>query len=323
MTRQTLTFLLISLLSLSTTKLYAFQEDYISTLYGARSFLLHLPKNYQSHKTYPLIVALHGCLQGANSFAGGARLKEYADRHQAILIVPSQSMIANPYKCWNWFFPVNQDRSGEPALVVEMINKMKEQYKIDQRRVYAMGMSAGAGIANTLANCYPELFRAIGGHHGIQHKATENPMLAQDVFFRGPKIPAARAAEKGYQCQGGRPKSKLMPAITIQGDRGVMDSSNSRAVEAQFLAYNDLLHNGSLDDSLPLSQKTIKISSDEHYDYNVYQWLTPTGQRLVERIDIIGLGHSWSGGDAQYDWNDPKGPEATALIFDFFRHHGL
>lgn len=301
----------------------AWSEGYAFNFYGARNYLLHTPKGFNANKTYPLIVALHGCLQDPRGFAGGARLKDYADQHQAIIVVPNQHAVYNPYKCWNWFYSINQGRSGEPAIVMSIIEKITNSYKIDSKRIYAMGMSAGAGIANTLGNCYPEFFRAVAGHHGIQHHATENPALAQDVFYRGPKISPQKAAEHGFRCQGGESSSKLIPALTIQGDRGVMDTTNSRAIEAQFLALNDLLDNARTDSSLRLERKTRMVKSEELYDYEVFSWVDSQNKRIVERIEIIGLGHSWSGGDNNYDWNDPKGPEATGMIFEFFKHHGL
>lgn len=316
--------LLVFMASLfSVQKAEAWTEGYAYNFYGARNYLLHLPAGYDANKTYPLVVALHGCLQDPRGFAGGARLKDYADQYKAIVVVPNQHTLYNPYKCWNWFYSVNQGRTGEPSIIMSIIEKIQNSYKIDTQRIYAMGMSAGAGIANTLGNCYPEFFRAVAGHHGIQHNATENPALAQDVFYRGPKNSAQKSAEHGFRCQGDESRKKLMPALTIQGDRGVMDTTNSRAIEAQFLAYNDLLHNGRTDSSLKLDRKTRTVESSEHYNYEVFSWVDKQNRRIVERIEIIGLGHSWSDGDNNYDWNDPKGPQATGLIFEFFRHHGL
>jgi poly(hydroxyalkanoate) depolymerase family esterase len=315
--------LALTVFSLGSTKAEGWIDGHVFNFYGARNYHLYLPEGHLPHKTYPLVIALHGCLQDPKSFAGGARLKQYADRYQAIVVIPNQHSIYNPYKCWNWFNLINQGRSGEPAIIVSLVEQLKERYLIDSDRVYAMGMSAGAAIANTLGNCYPEHFRAIAGHHGVQHKATENPMLAQDVFYRGPKISPIRAAEKGYQCQGSEPRLQPMPALTIQGDRGIMDPSNSRAIENQFLAFNDLLNNGRVDNSTKLDRTSTLITHERHYDYEVISWRNPLGQRIVERVEIIGLGHSWSGGDNNYDWNDPGGPEATGLIFEFFEHHGL
>lgn len=315
--------LFLSLLSFTSGQAHAWEDGHASTLYGSRNYHVHLPKDYQARRTYPLVVALHGCLQDPKSFAAGARLKEYADRYQAIVVIPNQHTFYNPYKCWNWFFTINQGRSGEPAIVIKIIEQLRQDYSIDPNRIYAMGMSAGAATANTLGNCYPELFRAVAGHHGVQYKATENALFAQDVFYRGPKISPVRAAERGFQCQGGEPSAIPMPALTIQGDRGIMDPSNSIAIENQFLAFNDMLHNGRIDNSLRLDRQFQRVDSPDHYNYEVTSWQNARGQRIVERVEVIGLGHSWSGGDNNYDWNDPRGPEATGLIFEFFHHHGL
>jgi poly(3-hydroxybutyrate) depolymerase len=35
------------------------------------------------------------------------------------------------------------------------------------------------------------------------------------------------------------------------------------------------------------------------------------------------LGHDWSGGAAGLKYNDPKGPDATALMVKFFKKYGL
>jgi poly(3-hydroxybutyrate) depolymerase len=41
--------------------------------------------------------------------------------------------------------------------------------------------------------------------------------------------------------------------------------------------------------------------------------------RLVARyVEIIGLGHAWSGGDPALPYNDAGPPDATALVGDFF-----
>jgi poly(3-hydroxybutyrate) depolymerase len=41
--------------------------------------------------------------------------------------------------------------------------------------------------------------------------------------------------------------------------------------------------------------------------------------RLVARyVEIIGLGHAWSGGDPSLPYNEAGPPDATALVGDFF-----
>ena len=48
-----------------------------------------------------------------------------------------------------------------------------------------------------------------------------------------------------------------------------------------------------------------------------------TDRLLVRKIIISEMGHAWSGGVEDYDYNDPEGPSAGELICDFFAEHGL
>jgi len=45
------------------------------------------------------------------------------------------------------------------------------------------------------------------------------------------------------------------------------------------------------------------------------------GDRAVARHVLVGgLGHAWSGGDDRHPYNDPRAPDATALLGAFVRH---
>ena len=41
------------------------------------------------------------------------------------------------------------------------------------------------------------------------------------------------------------------------------------------------------------------------------------GRIVLRKVLVEGLGHAWSGGDAQYEFNDAAGPDAGRLILDF------
>jgi poly(3-hydroxybutyrate) depolymerase len=38
---------------------------------------------------------------------------------------------------------------------------------------------------------------------------------------------------------------------------------------------------------------------------------------LLRKIIVEGMGHAWSGGDERHPFNDPAGPDASRLIWDF------
>jgi len=42
---------------------------------------------------------------------------------------------------------------------------------------------------------------------------------------------------------------------------------------------------------------------------------------VARHIEIQGMDHAWPGGDSRHPFADPSGPDATALMWDFFRQH--
>jgi len=45
------------------------------------------------------------------------------------------------------------------------------------------------------------------------------------------------------------------------------------------------------------------------------------GALVARHIEIQGMDHAWPGGDSRHPFADPSGPDATALMWDFFRQH--
>ena len=43
-----------------------------------------------------------------------------------------------------------------------------------------------------------------------------------------------------------------------------------------------------------------------------------SGRVVQELIEIEGMGHAWSGGATGGSYTDPRGPSASAAIWDFF-----
>jgi poly(3-hydroxybutyrate) depolymerase len=42
---------------------------------------------------------------------------------------------------------------------------------------------------------------------------------------------------------------------------------------------------------------------------------------LVRHCEVTHLGHAWSGGDPALRYNAAKGPEASVLLWNFFKRH--
>ena len=44
---------------------------------------------------------------------------------------------------------------------------------------------------------------------------------------------------------------------------------------------------------------------------------TRQGELVLRKIVVEGLGHAWSGGSLNHEFNDPNGPDASRFILDF------
>mgnify|MGYP000656225696 CR=1 FL=1 len=95
--------------------------EVISSSYGGKPYRLYVPSGYRSGTPVPLVLMLHGCLQGAAQFAQTTRMDALAESENFLALYPEQTTSANPAQCWLWYDPANQERGrGEPAFFVEI-----------------------------------------------------------------------------------------------------------------------------------------------------------------------------------------------------------
>jgi poly(hydroxyalkanoate) depolymerase family esterase len=296
-----------------------------NTFNGNRNYKVYIPENSNSNNRLPLIVMLHGCDQPIDDFSSVTRIAEWADKLNFAVLLPEQNVLYNKYKCWNWFYPINNLRAGEPAALIEIIDTVLQNYKLNKDKVFAAGISAGASMVNILGNCYPEKFKALASNVGVQYYATTNGLDATSVVLNGSTVPSETAASMGFLCSAlsfHRPNS--MPVIIFQGmNSPFMTPGHAIQVENEFVAFNDYLDNNLRDNSNIASRKTIKIPESTTYGYSLYQVTNNKNEIFIERYMIEKLGHTWSGGTANFPYSDPNGPDATKLMLEFFKRFGL
>src|SRR6476661_6712310 len=114
----------------------------------------------------PLVVMLHGCEQSAEQFARGTRMNALAEQKGFAVAYPQQSLRGHPNRCWHWYERTTQDGGDDVRLIAGIIDKVCAAYPIDRGRIYAAGLSAGAGMANILALRHPDKIAAVGLHSG-------------------------------------------------------------------------------------------------------------------------------------------------------------
>lgn len=292
---------------------------------GTRTYKVFTPKNLIKNKKYPVVVMLHGCQQDASEFAVGTRIEKWAEKEKFIALFPEQNIMLNPFKCWNWIIPANNSRYGEAQVIIEMLDTVIEKFNGQKDLVFAAGMSAGASMVSILGNCYPERFKALGSHDGTQFYSSYAGLDFAEVVLTGASVPSGVSARYGHACSqfvANRPTQ--MPIIIFHGMRSpLMSPMHAFQVESEMKAFNDYLDNNLRDNSYFLEKDVVNVPDSKTYGYNLYTTTNVNHEIIIERYMINNLSHAWSGGVANLPYNDPKGPDASALIFDFFKRFGL
>ena len=162
---------------------------------GALDYKLFVPDAVPEGTTPPLLLMLHGCTQTPDDFARGTRMNALARQHGYVVAYPAQAQGSNASRCWNWFRAQDQQRGrGEAALLAELARHLVDAHKLDERRVYAAGLSAGGAMAAVLANTYPDLFAAIGVHSGLPFGVAHDLPTAFAAMKRAQRSGRHRAA---------------------------------------------------------------------------------------------------------------------------------
>lgn len=290
-----------------------------------RQFKVYTPTSISKKDKPALVVMLHGCEQSAEEFAQGTRIAEWAEKEKFIVLMPQQNAAYNPFKCWNWVLPSNNQRFGEPRSIVAMVDSVIESHNIDSEKVFAAGMSAGASMVSILGNCFPERFKALGTHDGTQYMATATGFDFASVVLSGASVPSSVAALAGHKCSlPAKNRPAVMPIIIIHGMNGpLMSPLHAFQVEEEMKAFNDYLDNSQTDLSYFKSNKVTKVAETKTYGYTLYTTTNADNDIFIERYMIDKLGHNWSGGTKGMKYNDPLGPDATRLMLTFFKKFGL
>jgi poly(hydroxyalkanoate) depolymerase family esterase len=275
------------------------------------SYGLYLPRG-QARKPRPAIVMLHGCSQTMEAFAHGTRMNELADRHGFAVIYPEQSPHANAHRCWQWYDEAASAGGAEAMALLSLVDAMIVGHNLDRTRIYLAGLSAGAGMAALLAVRHPGVFAAVALHSGTVYGAAQSPSSGLSVMRSG-----ARGDPVGLL--GERIDTTLypgMPAIILHGvDDHVVAPINAAQLEMQFRHLNRL--------DAPLSpaahgERTVQKTRLQ--DAAVTDHLQG-GRRIIRVCEIAGIAHAWSGGDDAFAYHAARGPQASAMLWEFFREH--
>ncbi|OGT74331.1 MAG: hypothetical protein A3H44_00425 [Gammaproteobacteria bacterium RIFCSPLOWO2_02_FULL_57_10] len=175
-----------ALLSLLTTILIAPAVWAQTTIDAGRGAVpLTIPANYASNTPVPLVVLLHGYGSSGAGQDEYMKFSTLADRYGFILVTPdgTQEAEGRNSRFWNAskaccnFFAADLDDS---AYVLSIINTVKSQYSIDERRVYLIGHSNGGFMSYRAAHDHSDVIAGIASLAGAEatdvQPAPDNPV---------------------------------------------------------------------------------------------------------------------------------------------------
>ncbi len=261
----------------------------------------------------PLVVMLHGCTQDPAAFADATRMDDLAEKNGFVVAYPEQSADVIPTKCFRWYDPAHQARdAGEPKELADAADAVAKGHGVDAERVYVAGISAGAAMSVILGATYPDRFTAIGVMSGVEYKAATSIGEGLSAAQNGGPDPSTQG-DLAHMAMGTR--ARVVPTFVLHGTSdGVLAKTNGDQVEAQWRRTNSLvLGDGAI-------EPAVSDKGDAGYPFTRFVHRNKAnGASVIEYYVVDGLGHAWSGGKDGGSYSDPKGPDASALLWSFFK----
>ena len=118
-----------------------------------RTYLVHVPKDYDPKKPAPVVLALHGAAMNGPMMVWFSGLTKKADEAGFIVVYPSGTG-RGPFLVWNaggFKGKRAEDRPDDVAFLSRLLDDLGTAVKVDEKRVYACGMSNGAMMCYRLA----------------------------------------------------------------------------------------------------------------------------------------------------------------------------
>jgi polyhydroxybutyrate depolymerase len=121
-----------------------------------RTYILHVPPQYDGETRLPLVLNLHGFGSNARNQAAYSRLPQKADEEGFIVVSPDGA--GTPQQWNNAQLPSGAD---DVAFIRALLDHLESTLCIDPSRIYAAGISNGAAFSSRLACNMPDRIAGI------------------------------------------------------------------------------------------------------------------------------------------------------------------
>jgi polyhydroxybutyrate depolymerase len=286
-----LTFFTIILISVQAQDI----EDTLMIYGRDRFFKTHIPLGYTFQKQYPVIFVFHGGLGNPDLIEEQSGFSTKADKEGFIVVYPygtgSFDKKLLTWNTWNCCGYADKKNINDVDFINAVLNQIKLKYNVDEKRIYATGLSNGGMMCYLLACELPDQFAAVAPVAGAMLD-TINCDPKSEVSF----IIFNSADDLHVPYNGGIGEKSLVDVEYLPVEK---------TVNFWVKKYDGfLMHRSESTEFLKTSYKN------------------NNGTEIILYKMMHG-GHSWPGGEKirRFADNPVKNVSATDLIWEFFKNN--
>ena len=280
--------------------------DYSRTIQVAgseRSYLIHVPPQYNPDSPTPVVLAFHGGGANARNMVAFSGLNQKANQSGFIVVYPNGSgrlermLTFNAGNCCGQAADRNVD---DVTFVRQVLDDLESIANVDRRRVFATGMSNGAMMTYRLASEMSDRIAAIAPVSGPMGTKDCNPGRAVSVMhFHGD-------ADEFAPLIGGKGR----------GPSGTHFYSVDHSINAWVVA------NG-----CDRNPRTTQLPDREEDGTKVKQIRYDSGKDGAEVVLVLieGGGHTWPGNEPRLRslGASTRDISANDMMWEFFQQHPM
>ena len=280
----------------------------------ARHYVVHLPRGKLDRRRRPLVMVLHGCRQDNRDIEAITGFNKLADRHGFLVAYPfvtSYRGMRNK-NCWGWWF----DReihagAGEVEDLWQIVEDIKRDYAVDERRIHVTGLSAGAAMAVAMMVAHSDSIASGAAVAGVPY--AERATAARHAFNQHPRSRPVTAIVRAMRAEMGA-AGRLVPLQVVHSYNDETVDINSAKV-----LRDSWGHCFDVDTRHPAR---VVSGQDGAAGWEHSQYCDDTGKVVIETLFLEGPGHGWYGGNPGA-FSYPDGPDISRRIWQFFKAHRL
>jgi polyhydroxybutyrate depolymerase len=264
-----------------------------------RTYLVHVPESYDPKRPTPVVLALHGATMNGPIMARFCGMNEKSDEAGFIVVYPNGTG-RKPFLFWNAGGDWEEigRKPDDVAFIGKLLDDLATVVNVDEKRVYACGMSNGGMMCYRLAAELSDRIAAIApvaGTVAIGQSAPKRPVPV--LHFHGTN-------------------DGLVPFRTAQGR--ARHSLRGMTVEDSIQTWVKL-------NECDPNSKAIDVLSKPDDDLKVTRTRYGPGRdgAHVVLIVIEGGGHTWPGRKARFLGKSALNVSANDLIWEFFERHPM